>query len=100
MAKLSKKDVSSLSKLPQYNNRTIDMTPDLDFSQVVLYDESSYKTYKRIAVGIGDLFESQGLVEVKSYVYNIKLYGRVIHHQINVMGRDPKTGQPHSAYLM
>ena len=95
-------EVSSLSKLPQYNNVTIDRTLDLDFSQVTLYesDKSVFDIYKRIALGIGDLFVSEGLVEVVSFVYSPKRHGKVIHHQINVMGRNPKTGQLHSAYLM
>ena len=96
------KEVSSLSELPKYNNRSIDMTSDLDFSQDVLEgdDLGSFEVYQRIALNIGDMFDAWDLVEVESYVYNIKRHGRVIHRQVHVIGRDPTNGQRYSAYLM
>ena len=102
MDKLLPKEVSSLSELPQYNNRSIDVPPsDLDFSAFVLREnDKSADIYTRLAVGIGHLFISNGLVEVESYVYHVKLRGKIVHYQVNVLGRDPITGQAHSTYLM
>ena len=79
------KVVSSLSKLPKYGARTIDIRPDI---------------YKKICLGIASLFEAKGLVEIEAYVYNVNLKGKVIHYQINVMGRESETGQRYSTYLM
>ena len=102
MDKQPPKEVSSLSELPQYNNRSIDLTRDLDFSNFQFFgdDLGAFDIYLRIAQGIGDLFKWEGFVEVVPYVYSVKLRGKVTHHQINVQGRDPTTGQLYSAYLM
>ena len=58
------------------------------------------EVYLRLARGIGYMFDSKGLVEVMPYVYSINLHGKVIHYQVNVLGRDPTNGQLYSAYLM
>ena len=102
MDKLLPKEVSALSELPQYNNRSIDLTPQLDFSKFTLHegDEEIKDIYLRMARGIGDGLVSKGLVEVEPYVYEVKLHGRVLHYQVNVMGRDATNGQLYSVYLM
>ena len=96
------KEVSSLSELPKYNNRSIDLTRELDFSQFTFSEdkEELIKAYLRIARGIGYMFDSKGFVEVVPWVYSVNLHGKVIHYQVNVQGRDATTGQLYSVYLM
>lgn len=96
------KVVSSLSKLPKYGARTIDIRPqDLDFTLFELKEHDDIPDiYKKICLGIASLFEAKGLVEIEAYVYNVNLKGKVIHYQINVMGRESETGQRYSTYLM
>lgn len=93
---------SRLTHLPRFNNRNIDIRPeDLNFSRVGLaVTDEIDEIYKRIAIALADMFEAKGLVEIESFVYNINLHGRVIHHQVNVLGRSPETGQRYSVYLM
>ena len=63
-------------------------------------DDEIGDIYKRMAIAVGALFEDKGLVEIETYVYNVNLHGKVIHNQVNTLGRCPDTGQPYSVYLM
>lgn len=101
MAKSEKPD-STLTHLPKFNNRSIDVPPcDLDFAQFALKEEGDiFDVYKSLSLGIAYLFEQKGLVEIEAYVYNVNLRGKVIHYQVNVLGRSPETGQLYTVYLM
>ena len=93
-------EVQSLSDLPQYTARSIDVTKLMNLSdfEFVETDVDAVSVYRRIANSIRYLFEQQDLVEVVAELLVIP--NDPTNYQVHVYGRDPEDGQRYSVFLM